>query len=554
MPGDQPNTKRGYTKRLEALTQEYESWEEHYREISRFIIPRNGRYLESDRNKGGQRNQDIYDSTGTRALRILAAGMMAGMTSPARPWFRLTTPDPELAERQPVKEWLHDVTTRMRDIFSRSNSYRTLHATYEELGAFGTGPALWLEDFDTVIRGYPLTAGEYRLAQDGRYVVDTLYRDFQMTVGQMVGEFGRDNVSQAVRNQYDNGNYDDWRRVVHVIEPRRDRDPGKRDAKNMPWRSAYFEPGGDREHFLRESGFEEFPATAPRWSRVGNDVYGRSPGMEALPDVRQLQHEQKRKGLLVDMATNPPVNAPTDMKGHVDTMPGGVNYNDSPDGNGGVQPIFRTELGTGLNALYEDIASVQQRINETFYADLFLMISNDRRSNVTAREIQEQHEEKLLMLGPVLERLHSEQLDPLIDRTFSVMLRNGLVPPPPPELQGMDLKVEYVSMLAQSQKAVATRSLDRYVGAVASLAEMDQRALDKLATDEVVDSYADMYGVPPETVVGNDQVALIRQQRAQQQQQAAAMQGAAETADVAKTMSETDTEGNNALTQVFNSL
>lgn len=552
MPGDQPGTKRGYTKRLQALTQEVQDWEEHWREISRFIIPRNGRFLDNEHNDGSKRNQDILDSTGTRALRILAAGMMAGMTSPARPWFRLTTPDPELAERQPVKEWLHEVTERMRSVYARSNAYRALHASYEELGAFGTGPVLWMEDFNTVMRGYPMTAGEYRLAQDGRFVVDTLYRDFQMTVGQMVAEFGRKNVSDPVRNQYDNGNYDDWRKVVHAIEPRRDRDVSKKDAKNKPWRSVYFEPGGDKEHFLRESGFDEFPVTAPRWARVGNDVYGRSPGMEALPDVRQLQHEQKRKGLAIDLLTNPPVNAPAEMKGMVDTMPGGVNYTETADQGKYVQPVFQT--GLDLNALFQDVAEVKQRINETFYADLFLMISNDQRSNITAREIQEQNEEKLLMLGPVLERLHSEQLDPLIDRTFSIMLRNGLVPPPPPELQGMDLKVEYVSMLAQSQKAVATQSLDRYVGMIGSLAQMDQRALDKMNTDQVVDSYSEMLGVPPDTVVGNDQAALIRQQRQQQQQQAQAMQGVQDTAEAAETLSKADTGGNNALTQMFSGL
>lgn len=133
------------------LRNERESWMAHWKEISDYLLPRSGRFFVDDRNRGDKRHNNIYDSTGTRALRVLAAGMMAGMTSPARPWFRLTTSDPQLDESAAVKAWLADVTRLMQMVFAKSNTYRALHSMYEELGAFGTAGTIVLADFNSVI-------------------------------------------------------------------------------------------------------------------------------------------------------------------------------------------------------------------------------------------------------------------------------------------------------------------------------------------------------------------------------------------------------------------
>lgn len=537
-------------QRWNGLKTERSSWLPHWKEISDLLLPRAGRYFLDDVNKGEKRHNQIYDNTATRALRVLAAGMMAGMTSPARPWFRLTTSDPALDESAAVKQWLADCQRIMQMIYAKSNTYRALHSMYEELGAFGTASCIIQEDFKNVLHINTLTAGEYALATNYKGEVNTLFREFKMTVAQLVAEFGKANCSKAAQNLYDQGALDKWVTVMHCIEPRKDRDLTKRDAKNMPWRSCYFEAGGDSDKVLRESGFKSFPSLSPRWAITGADIYGNSPGMEALGDIKQLQHEQLRKAQGIDYKTKPPLQVPTSAKNHeLDTLPGGISYVDTAQANGGIRTAF--EVNLDLSHLLQDIMDVRDRINKSFYADLFLMLANSSNPQMTATEVAERHEEKLLMLGPVLERLQNEILDPLIESTFARMVSTGVVPPPPPELQGMELNVEYVSMLAQAQRAISTNSIDRFVGNLGAVAGIKPDVLDKFDADKWADAYADMLGIDPELIVPGEQVAMIRQQRAQQQaqmQQAAMMQAGADTA---ASMASVKTDEQNALTSVL---
>jgi hypothetical protein len=545
-----------YEMRKSALYLERSSWIDHWREISEVMLPRNGRFLVTDRNRGGKVHNSIYDSTATKALRTLAAGLMAGMTSPARPWFRLTTTDPKMAESSDVKLWLDDVTQLMRDIFNKSNFYRALHALYEELGAFGTAATVILPDYHNVIHAHPLTVGEYAIATDARGVVNTLYREFEMTVAQLVGEFGLDNCSPQVKNLFDQGKgLDSWVRVVHAIEPRKDRNPNLRDAKNMAFMDCYYEAGrsdlGDK--FLREGGFKRFNVLAPRWQTIGGDIYGSSPGQDALGDVKQLQHQQLRKGQAIDYQTKPPMQGPGNLKNNpMSMLPGGMSYFDMAGAQGGAKPLFEARLD--LSHLLMDIQDVRERVKGAFYADLFMMIANDERSGITAREIAERHEEKLLMLGPVLERLHNELLGPAIDITFDRMMETGIVPPPPRELQGQDLNVQFVSVLAQAQRAVGVQSTDRLLGFVANIAatKQDPSAWDLLDTDKMTEDYGDMLGTDPQYIVPKEKVAQARDARAKQQAAMAQAAQAQQMADTAQKLGNTPTGGDNALGDLMN--
>lgn len=551
---NQPNIKspdrdKLYT-RWGQLKSERASWLAHWKEISDYILPRSGRFFVQDRDKGYRRHNNIYDSTGTRALRVLAAGMMSGMTSPARPWFRLGIADHELMQYQPVKVWLNQVTSLMLEIFQRGNTYRALHSMYEELGAFGTAASIVMDDFQDVIRHYPLTAGEFAIATDYRGQVNTIYREFQKTVHELVGEFGYDNCSTSVRTMYDRGSLDQWITIVHAIEPRSDRDPSKKDALNMAYRSCYFELNGQKNKYLSESGFKHFPALAPRWSTSGGDIYGNGPGMEALGDIKQLQHEQLRKAQGIDYKTKPPLQVPTSMKNRdIETLPGGISFVDASTNTAGIQTAF--EVNLDLSHLLADIQDVRGRIQGSFYADLFLMLANQTDARMTATEVAERHEEKLLMLGPVLERLQNEMLDPLIEMTFNRMIAAGIVPPPPEELQGAEINVEFVSMLAQAQRAVATNGVDRFMGSLGMIAQLKPEVLDNIDADKWAESYSDMLGVDPELIVPSDKVALIRDQRAKLAQQQAKQEAMAQGSQVARNLASADTSGQNALTDVM---
>ena len=548
---DAPTTKRGrYLARWAALKNERSSWITHWQEISDNLMPRQGRFVTSDRNRGEKKHNTIYDSTGSKALNTLASGLMAGMTSPARPWFRLAVADSKLMQSSAVRLWLDDVGVLMREVFSRSNFYRAMHSMYKELGGFGTAACIILPDFDNIIHCHPLTVGEYAIATNSKGQVNTLYREFDMTVAQVVDEFGIDNVSEGVKNAFENGRLDHWITVLHIIEPRKDRDLKMKDAKNMAFKSVYMEvAAASDDKMLRESGYKRFPAICPRWDVTGGDIYGDAPGMETLGDVMQLQHEQLRKSECIDYQTKPPLQIPTALRGgEADLLPGGQSYYDSSAPTGGIRSAF--EVNLNLQHLLMDIQDVRDRVRQTFYADLFMMIANDQRSNITAREIAERHEEKLLMLGPVLERLHNEMLAPVVDLTFERLAESGVLPPPPEELQGLDINVEFVSMLAQAQRAVATGSIDRLLGTVGGLAQLKPEVLDKLNGDEIVDAYSDMLGIDPDLIASGDKVAGIRAEKAKamQQQQMAAM--APQMADMAKTASETKTESGDMLSDL----
>lgn len=544
-----------YLKRKQALWNERSSYLTHWREISDHIMPRTGRFFESDRNNGKKKHNNIINSKATRALNTLASGMMAGMTSPARPWFRLATPDTDLMEFEPVRAWLDKTSRIMREIFARSNTYNSLHQMYLELGAYGTAFTFVSPNFDDVLRHFPMTVGEYALAIDSNQQVKTVYREIPMTVSQVIQEFGIKNVSASVINKYDAGNLDQWLTVIHLVEPRYDREYGKKDAKNKAFKSIYFEAAADGGKLLRESGFDEFPGLSPRWMVLQGDVYGSSPGMEALGDVKSLQHKELRNAQCIDYQTKPPIQVPINMKGQeVNSLPGGVAYYDSSSQNNGIKTQFEVNLNQSF--LMQDIDRTERRIDQAFYADLFLMLANDNRSGITATEVAERHEEKMLMVGPVLERLHNEMLNPLIDITFSRMVQAGILPPAPQELSGQNLQVDFVSTLAQAQQLVGLGSLDRYAMTIGSIAQMKPEVLDKFDADQFADVYAQRLGVDPSVLVADDKVAIIRKSRQEQmaqQQQMAMMQPMAEAAAKIGSI-ETDAGNSNALADVMQGL
>jgi len=523
-----------------------------WKQLSDYHLAHRGRFLTSDVNKGHKRNTKQINNTSRLASRTQTSGMMAGITSPARPWFRLATPDTALMEVMAVKTWLHDVEALMREIFNQSNAYNVLSATYAELGVFGVAAFGVFEDYDNVIRCQPYTVGSYMLGINGRQEVDTLYREYKRSVGQVVKEFGYEQCSQSVQSQWDNGNSENWVEILHCIEPNDDRDHMNPTAANKKYRSVYLEVGANQDKFLKESGFDEFPIMAPRWEVTGDDVYATScPGIDSIGDAKGLQLLEKRKFQAIDKQVDPPLQGPSSLRNHVDNgglLPGDKIFVDDMNA-GGFKSIYDVNLS--ISELKEEITRTENRISRTFYEDLFLMLVNSDRRQITAREIEEKHEEKLLMLGPVLERLHNELLDPLIDRTFNIMARAGILPPPPPELENADLRVEYISTLAQAQRLTAIGGIERLGGFVMSMAEIYPEVRHKYDPLQAVDEYAEALGTSPRLVVPDDVVEEKMAAEAQQQQMAAANEMAATAAETAKTTSEIDNSEGGSMAQLM---
>lgn len=540
-----------------ALTKERSSFIPHWQEISEFISPRTSRYLRSDRNKGDKVGQKIINETATLALRTLESGLMAGMSSPARPWFVLGPHDPGMKEFGPVKEWLDTVSRMMREVFSRSNIYSILPKAYGSLGGYGTAAFGVVEDEKEVIRCYPFPVGSFMIDTNERMTVDTIYREFSMTVRQLVAKFGLEACSLSVRALWDRGSYGEWVDVVHAIEPNFAKLVGKANSRDKAYLSVYYEAGKDKERPLSVKGFDEFPAISPRWYVNGEDAYGsRCPAMDALGSVKALQLEELRKYQAIDYHVRPPQAADATLRNTgPDLLPGGMTWipGMNSGATGGIRPVYQTDPNA-VAVLTEDIREVENRIRRVFYEDLMLMLATGENSQMTAREVEERHQEKLLVLGPMMEQQNDDLFDPLIDRTFNIMLRRGMFPKPPDELQGQALRVEYISIMAQAQKLIGVASLERFVGFVGQVATFNPEALDKVDLDQAIDEYGEMTGVSSKIVVPDQVVAQKRAARAQaqQSQQMAAMaQPMAQGAQAAKTLSETDVSGVNALTRLL---
>lgn len=570
---------KNYTKRerLEILRAQLEnekaSFRAHWQDLGNYILPRRPRWFTGDANQGDRRNTKIIDSTATLASRTLRAGMMGGVTSPARPWFRLTTPDPDIAEEGAVKEWLSTVSTRMSTVFLRSNLYNALPIVYGDIGTFATSSMIVEEDFDEVIRCYPFPIGSYAIANNDRLKVNVFYHEYRMTVRQLLEKFAKktndgydlSNFSDTVKTAYENGHMETWIDVCHFITPNDEYDEDRAESKYKKFKSCYYEkgfigtgnntsymqPGYDK--FLRESGYDYFPVLCPRWETTGEDTYGTScPGMEALGDIRQLQLGEKRSMQAIEKMVMPPLTGPTSLRTtRVSLLPGDISYNDEREGQRGLRPIH--EVNPRINELEGKQEQVRIRIKRAFYEDLFLMLANTDRREITAREVEERHEEKLLALGPVLEQLNQDLLDPLIDITFDIMLRQGLIPEPPEQLQGVKLKVEYISVMAQAQKLIGIAGVERFAGFVGNIATQiqDPSVMDKVDIDQMIDVYGDLTSVPPGIIRTDEDVEAIRAQRAQAQQAAVMPTMARDAAGAAKDLSQADTEGKNALTDIL---
>jgi hypothetical protein len=528
-------------------------WIPLWQDVTDYILPYHGKYMkEGDLpNDELSKTDKIFNSTPSRAVAILAAGMQGGLTSPARPWFALGFEDVDLKNFGPVKDWLSAVERTMYALFNRSNFYSAIHSIYTELGGFNTACLYVEEDPIKFLRFRVMTAGEYCFALNDRNRLDTVYRRFFMQVKQILQRFDKDRVSDTVRNMEKDHPFK-FVQVLHAIQPRRNVDITKLDNQSMPWESVYVELENPLET-LSESGYEEFPCMGPRWDVVGSNVYGTGVGFKALPDVKMLQ--EMEQGILeaIHLELRPPMRTPSNYNKKLKMFPKAQNPVDVNQ-NDAVSKLF--DFHFDIASTHAKAEQIEARIEQTFYNDLFRMIAETagNRDRVTREEILQLEEEKLILIGPVIDRQIHELLDPIIDRVFGIGMRNFWFPPPPPEIQGLDLKVDYISLLAKAQKVVTTHSIDSMLGFVGNVAELYPNALDKIDMDNAIDERAEAIGVPSRMIRSDSEVEAIREAKAQQLAEQEQMEQAAAGVDLVKGVSEIDTGKDSALTKLGEAL
>lgn len=504
--------------------------ENEWKELGEFIAP-------GCLNFGGTYQRDeahpwvhIIDSVATGAADSLAAGMLGGMTSPARPWFRLTTKDPNLDEAYAVKRWLDDATEELLMIFNGSNVYQVLHQLYFELAVFGTACAVVEPLADGSIHLTKLALGDFWLATDPHDNVDTLYLRYVLTAKQLIQRFGRSHVPDFVRKDVDNNHGEREYSVIQAIEPRLERDPDRVDHENMPWQSVHFLEKSQHDEPLLVEGFTHFPVLCPRWTLTAYSPYGTGIGSRALGKVKMLQGQLADLSYGIGYMARPPLMIPPTLEGReADLAPGGHVVGDRNDI---ITQAVQVKFDVGpLDAM---IQRESRDIESMFFKDLFMMLSNSARDTRTAYEVEQLQQEKMLMLGPVLERLHIELLGPLIRNTFYHGLQGGKITAPPEGMPDVELNVDYISVLALAQKASALNGYTNFMSVLASVQQVMPTSFvtDLLDADQYVRKMADMLGVDPQHLRESREVEKIRQQRQEaqaQQMQADRMQQLAAT-------------------------
>lgn len=546
-----PNVSQEARKRLETTLvgmYNYRSaWYSHWQELANFLLPRRYTWLQSSTAVGAvqspvtqvSKNGHILDSTGTRALKILQAGMMNGITSPTRPWLRFKGHGVDEDDKD-ARMWYDDVAKIVLAIMANSNFYTSLGTLYGDLGGFGTAGMLIYEDFEQIINCYNPPMGEYYLGQDNKLRVNRFAREFTWTVDQVVAEFGEENCSDSVKRAYRTGGARCLEGVIlqHLIEPNKG-EPSV--AKQFAYREVYWEKSrmGAEGRCLKVSGFHEMPGIFPRWETTGNDVYGSNcPGMEALPDIIQLQHETKKKAQSLDKMVSPPVTADVSLSNRpISMLPNGVTFvAGNAQTSNGIKPVY--EVRMPIQELTADIREVQSRIHETFHTDLFQMISQLETVR-SATEIDARREEKLILLGPVLNRFDNEALDRAVGRIFNIAYRGRLLPPPPDSVKKTGMEIQYIGILAAAQSAVATAPTERFLAFTGNLASVFPEVLDIPNIDELALGYGRDLGVPAKGLNSREEIAAKRQARQAPAEASGAAALVNSAADSAKLLSET---------------
>lgn len=538
---------------MSVLYKDRQDWYTVWRDIADYFLPKRYTWLMTgnERTRYLSINAKIVDATGTNAGRVLASGMMNGVTSPARPWFKLRLAGYQDDLDYGSRVWLDEVERRMMLAMSESNFYNCLAVMYLDLVFFGTAAMLIYEDYENVFCCRNCCLGEYYLASNSKGRVDTFGRQFQYSVKQLVQEFGEENVSDRVKEAYKSGGarLGEMIDVWHLIEPNDKRDGSL--AKSFDYRETYWESANADGRVLSRRGFHELPGIFPRWEITGNDNYGTSPAMDALGDVKQLQQETIRKAQSLDYMVRPPMLLDVSMKySPTAIIPGGQTYIAGlSNGNVGGKPAF--QINPPINELTLDIRDVQGRIKETFHNDLFKMISQLETVR-SATEIDARREEKLVLLGPVLERFNNEALDPGITRIFNIMQRAGLFPPAPRAIQSRKLEIQYVSILSSAQSAVGVIPTERFLQVIGNVSSVYPKALNIPNWDELLLDYGRDIGVKAKNM--NSRADIQEQHDADDKRAAMAsgLEAAQVASESAKNLSETEVGGGaNALQRII---
>jgi len=503
--------------RLENMKPARSVFDGHWEEVRKVTYPTASEFT-SQTVRGAKLHKDIFDGSGELAAEQLAAALFGMVTNPATKWFGIAPINRDLLDDEYTAYWCEDSTRRMLSMF---NSARTNFAPQQLLklqnyASFGTGPQFIAEKPN----GLPLfqTAAlvECYIAENDDGMVDTVYRHYKRTAFQAFARFGQRLPAKIIDMARDPKKMDQTVELLHVVEPRMERDAQMADTLNMKFAEYYICIDG--KELLSESGFEENPWVCPRMNPRPGEVYGRGRGMTALADNKMLQRAMKATIRAAEKRTDPPIQVPDDgVMSPLQMTTSGINVVRADlmkFPGGGIRAI---ETGADPQVGEAFAESIRQRIDAAFWLPILQAFTDPK---MTATQVLKLDEQTLRFIGPIIGRLQSEDLGPMIDRVFGIMLRGGQFLPPPPALAGERLEVEYVSPIAKAQRLEEARGLAETFEILAPILGPDDETWDILDKDKAFRLVADLRGVPADVLRPMKAVAERRQGRAEAQRQA----------------------------------
>jgi hypothetical protein len=505
-------------------------WESHWDEISDRIVPRHNIYHKT---KGVKRRSEIYDSTAPRANARLAASLHSMLTNPSQKWLSMKVEPAFLLEDRDVLVWLEETQELVMDAINDSNFHTKAHEFYLDLPSLGTGVLFHEENDDPdgpdfVFHTLPLI--QCAVLENHKGQIDVLHREFRMSARNVVKSFGEKACNDKILDLAQNKPEEEVQ-IIHAVFPKDDYD--KYNKLEKPYASVWI--ATQWKHLLKESGYYEFPAYITRWQTASGEIWGRGPGMEALPDIKTSNAMTKDLLESTELIVKPPLDM--EFKSYINplnTSPSHINQR--VRGAQKVEPLYLVD-GNAIPITDSLLEKVKASINDTFFYDAINLIKADR---MTATEVMQRVEENMRILGPTYSRLQHEFLEPLVMRSYGILKRRGKLPPPPDTIAraGGYVKIEYESPMARAQRTSDIMAIQRTISLVAPVAEAVPQILDNYDFDEMARHIARITGLPQKMVKDSDRVQEERQQRAQAQQAQMMAAVAKDAAGAAKTASE----------------
>lgn len=514
------------------LDSDRSTFETVWQQLSEFVLPNRGDFI-FDRAKGQRLDHRVFDTTAIQANEMLAAALHSGLTNPASKWFDLRPADPALRNNLNIRKWVEEVVRIMLKVFDSSagNFYQQNHELLLDLVAYGTACIYIEEEVGVGIRFQTRHLSEVFIEENNKGLIDTVYRCFKFTARQATQEWGEENLPDALRQKAQTNPQEKFE-FIHVIMPRADAEmiaPEQVSKINKKKEYIGFYVCEDHKAVLDVTGFYEMPYIVVRWEKLIGEMYGRSPGWNALSDIRMINVMSETIIRAAQKQVDPPLLVADDgVIMPMRTHPSGVNVGGvSQDGTPLIQPL---QTGSNLNVGLEMMDQRREAIRQAYFVDQFIPKEG---TPVTATEAVQNQENRLRLTGPQVGRLTAEYLSRLIDRVFNLLQRAGQLPEAPEELDNVRLDIEYVSPLAKTQRVNELVSLNRAIDSSLSLIEYNPALLDNIDDDSYFRNALEIAGVSASHVRGEDDVGAIRQQRQQAQQAAAQQQALLEGADAA---------------------